>query len=108
MSEERRRTALSAGIDWAWAIGVQRRRLLEHERLAAASAKDRLIRMSTEATRIYTHVDRHPFIELRADKHFMLIAPGTSSGRWMPYSLTACHANSLLGLPPMSRHSVTA
>lgn len=74
VSEERRQTALSAGIDWAWTIGVQRRRLLEHESLAGASAKNRLFRMSTEATRTYTHVDSQPFIELRADKHFMLVA----------------------------------
>jgi len=55
-------------------IGVQRGRLLEHENLAAASARDRLRRTSTEVTRTYTHVDRQPFIELRADKHFMLVA----------------------------------
>lgn len=58
MLEEERRTALAAGIDWAWTIGVQRRRLLEHEDLAAASEKDRLLRTSTERERPYTNTDR--------------------------------------------------
>jgi hypothetical protein len=74
VSEEQRRTALTAGIDWAWTIQVQRQRLLEHESLAASSARDRLLRTSMEARRTYIHVDRQPFIELRADKHFMLVA----------------------------------
>lgn len=53
---------------------VQRRRLHEHEGLAAANARDRLLGMSMAQTKTYTHVDRRPFIELRADKHFMLVA----------------------------------
>ncbi len=74
MSEEQRRTALTAAIDWAWSVGVQRRRVSAHESRAAANARDRLAYVSTESSRTYTHVDRQPFIELRADTHFMLIA----------------------------------
>jgi hypothetical protein len=74
VSEDERRQDLSEALSWAWTVVVQRRRVAAHEAVAQAGVVARDTRLATGTQVPYTHESAKPFIELRADRHFLLVA----------------------------------
>lgn len=66
--EARRQSALTKALEWAHVVVWQTARL--HEAESAALASNERVRRGKN----YTHNDSRPFFELRAEKHFLLIA----------------------------------